>query len=341
MKELWLLYHPAMKRARSGHVGLIVLDRTEEEVKEDSYFSLYHAWLPSEVRRIPWLDRFSSSIPSTTVTTYQEDIIMRGQSWRRTIDENGVEDETVQDLIAGLKRLDENKKQDYFSRGQYDYAYRLPEDQFDIDKLIKHFKNTAEIARWAFIGRITRGIFFDPTAYNCCSAIESALEKGHRSSIQNEKLQELSYVGKKALRLGYFFAILFSSDVSFTFQNPLMTLFFLPALYFILQNLKNTYDFITMNDFKMTAIGSLNAQKVFMLTTILGAINLIFMPFTSDIVSDTLSYPINTVRRIEKKYGAIRYNAKDANLPRFQFSGLALPTSENEKKSLVQLNFAS
>ena len=315
IRTVWLLYQPPMEKARTGHAGLLITQKIDNGVKAIYYFSLYHALLPSEVRKMSWGQRFSTSIPATTISSYEDDVVMRGQSWVRMVDENKREDEAVQHLIANLT-TDSSLREKYFNRGAYQYAIRLPAS-INVDVVMTELERIKNTVWWAMVGPITRSLYLDPVAYNCCSAIDSALQKGMQKPYQKGATGDLIEVTKKVLSFTYFMAILFSPDVAFSAENPATALWFVPAIYLVLQAVREAFSFVFMNNLNATPLGKIDKNKACLLSAIFSVMNVVTMPFVTR-ATDALIYPTSLAKKVEKKYGGEVFNAGLVDLPRLE-----------------------
>ncbi|MDP1573915.1 MAG: hypothetical protein Q8L78_03145 [Coxiellaceae bacterium] len=314
-KTVLLLYHPPMGTARTGHVGLLVTQEIDDTVKAVYYFSLYHALLPSAIRKMSWGERVSTSVPSTTVSSYEADVVMRGRSWVRMMDENKRENETVQDLMATLP-IESELRETYFNRGVYKHTLRLPHS-IDTDAVIAELERIKNTASWALVGPITRSLFWDATAYNCCSAVDAALQKGMQKPYQKGSLGSLIETSKKTLYMMYFMTILFSPDVTLSRDDPAMALWFVPAIYLVIQALRDTFNFIFMNDLTLTPLGKIEGAKLYFLSAFFSVMNLLCMPLAVR-ATDAFIYPTSLARKVEKEYGGELSNAGFVDLPRLE-----------------------
>lgn len=311
-RVLWLLYHPPKPKVVTGHVGLLVTNNSEGYVKAVFYYSLYHACLPSDIRKHGKPKLLQLSFPAMPVYSYEDDVIMRGQSWTRIEDHNQRENETVQDLIRTLP-TDEQTRKAYFERGAYDYAIRLSSD-IDIDVVIKKLLRTQEIGNWALQGPVTQNIFLDLTAYNCCSAIDIALEEGAKRPWQRGALGEMLAVGQVVTRLFYFVLLLSFSNPVAELSAQCSFLWFAPFLYMLINSLNNAYDFIFCNDFACTPLGKLEGKKLGAISAFFTMMNILFLPITSD-ATRAIAFPNNMARVATQYFGGRLFEARNANLP--------------------------
>lgn len=313
---VYLLYHPPMNIARTGHAGLLVLRLHDGPVTLQDvicFFSFYHNVKPSDVRATIGTPQMLDSCSSYTVASYADELIMRGQSWKR-LSNREKEDIAVGDLLQSLP-TDPISRESCFEAGKYKFAIRLP-DAIDSKSVIAELERIKNSANWAAFGNISRYFCFDWTAYNCCSAIDSALQKGMRKSPDISKTEEMMMLAKMVLWMMYFSIISFSPEIKLFSDNPLTVVCFLPALVRVLESIHNAHRYI--NDLLKMSKGEpsftlwLSVNAVCYLTALLGA------PFSADANSDLFMNPVRLARKAEEQYGATVFASSDVALPQLR-----------------------
>lgn len=212
--------------SRTGHSAIAV---TQGD-KIIRYLSLYHGVTPDDVRKIPASQRLKS-IVGCAVDSYHADIVMRGQSHART-ERSEKENMSVPELIRTLP-TDELRVADYFARGQYHYALKVPNNRINAFKVIEALDEitAARYIPWAMVAPL--GKIYDSRSHNCCSAIRHALNVGTGAA-----RREIPMMLTKA-----FFTV-----AALTFygmrssDEPASTLFYLPMLYFVTQLMRAIYN---------------------------------------------------------------------------------------------------
>ncbi|MCX7124427.1 MAG: hypothetical protein NTU49_01475 [Gammaproteobacteria bacterium] len=311
--SVYLLFHPPMDKARTGHCGLLFAKQTASGPETIYYFSPYHDLKPDTIRRKSAMECLES-VASYAVLSYVDDVVMRGRSWERMIDLKLRENESVRELIDSLP-TDPALQERYFNRGRFKYAVQLLES-FDAKAAIEESARIEEIFNWAMFGEFTRSFLMDSTAYNCCSGIESALAVGsHKKNIS--RFSEIVDVSKKALWTAYFSAILFSRDITFSTDNPLKMLFFLPFIVRLAQCINNAR--LYMNDI-LAMRGNESNLVVACIRLTVYLVNLLGAPLMTDACSSAFTFPANLVRRAQFEYGGKLMNTGLAALPEPVFS---------------------
>lgn len=314
---VWLLYHPPMKGARTGHAGLLV---TKDVLNEQEnlyrtavyYFSMYHDWYPDNVRNLGGR-LLTTSIPAFVVDDYQSDVMMRGQSWERIIDRKEKENEPVRDLVAGLPQ-DAETQERLFVRGAYQYAIRL--DKLNPHAVMHELERIKSFANWAYMPQVTSKFCLDLSAYNCSSAIDDALYQGTLKPYQRGGLGEMLHVFSMTTRFFYFMVML-SSLLNGHIGSALEKgIFYAPAVLLLLNALKSAVDFIRLYDLNVTPLGQLRGTKLYALVTFLSAVNMLGLPFTNRGI-DLLIDPTGLASKAQKVYGGKLFSSGFVDLPKF------------------------
>lgn len=305
-----LLYHPPMQGARTGHCGLLITAKNDPK-NVILYFSLYHNYKPSEVRKKSWPEKFHA-IDAAVVDSYKDDVLMRGQSWDR-LDKKEEEDISVGALLKTLPNSLKIKKI-FLQKGQFKHALSL--SSIDAEAVFDEMNRIKQTAKWAMFAPLSQFLFQDKNAYNCCSAIRVALEKGqsHTMSAQSAAFIQFSTLIACAAM------ILFSMIPILSLDNPTTALLYSPFLYLTLQlahSIKNAYHY--SNDLMLMAkhTGKISLSTQFMAYSICMLINVLGSPFSRNMSSQLFTFPSDLYRMAQALEGqAERKSEKHSNFAR-------------------------
>ena len=281
--DIYFLYSDPVEGMRTGHAALALV-RGGEIV---CYFSMYHTRLPDEVRKMSLWQRFTCAIPAYFVTSYEKDVVQRGQSITR-FQNNEKENITVPDILKTLEQLDEKTKREYFKLGQFHHAIRLPDDLFDFYRVrleLDYLRWPQSSTAWTLCAPFTT-IFFNYKAHNCCSAITHALQRS-----TNERKPESPPVLMKVLYFAYF-AILYALRDSMI-ERSLLTLLYLPALYplfHLLQTMNNARIYV-QDLAKMAKQGGPDIVTFTMVYLFCTIVNILGSPFSDNRCLELFSFP--------------------------------------------------
>lgn len=278
--DIYFLYSDPVEGSRTGHAALAVT-RGNEIIQ---YFSMYHAWLPDQIRKLSTVARFTTAIPSSFVTAYDQDVIMRGQSSFR-FQNREKEEITVPDILNELKKLDDEKKERYFNLGQFHHALKISDRIVNPSVLIEMLNGMTDI-RWAMCSPFTR-LFFDNKARNCCSAINEALSASKR----NESPSVLpAMMPTKAFLVACIFAFygMYASDEKT--NSSLGHLLMLYPLFLAIQSLYYAHLYVT--DLKaMAKKGGPDLATLSMVYLLCGTVNILGSPFTENMCATLFLFP--------------------------------------------------
>lgn len=281
--EIYLLYSDPVEGMRTGHAALALV-YNEKIIR---YFSMYHTEQPDVVRHLSIWHRFTSSIPAYFVTSYENDVVMRGQSIKR-FDDQEKENISVPDILDALNRLDPETKRQYFNRGQFHHALKLEVNVFQwsaVFAILKNLMDSRSSTAWTLCAPFTT-IFFDSTAHNCCSVITKAL---HYTSEEREP--DSPSILMKVFYIAYFIMLY---TAYFSMQDSVFfPIICLPALYPILLLLRSINNArLYVNDLaKMAKQGGPDIFTLTMVSLFCVTVNLLGSPFSDNACFALLSFP--------------------------------------------------
>ncbi len=290
--DIYFLYSDPTEGSRTGHAAIAVT-RDGEIVR---YFSMYHAWLPDQIRKLSTVARLTTSIPSSFVTSYEQDVIMRGQSSFK-FQHKEKEEVSVPDILKELPNLNNVTRERYFNLGQFHHALKITDRVIDPYVLIKMLDEIAEIRNsvsWAMCSPFTR-FFFDKSAHNCCSAISDALSVSKRDKSPSALTVMMM---TKACVVACIFAFYGMPARNEQAAAPLLS--YLPMLYplfLVMQSLYYAHLYVT--DLKaMAKRGGPDLATLSMVYFLCGTVNVLGSPFTNNACLALFVFPGALARSI-------------------------------------------
>lgn len=282
--DIYFLYSDPAEGSRTGHAAIAVL----RDGKIARYFSMYHAILPDKLRHLSVTARFTRSIESHFVDSYEDDVVMRGQSKVR-FEKQEKENISVPDILKNLRQLDSDTRAHYFNLGQFHHALKLPNELFNPFLLVESLDQISDIRNsiaWAMCSPFTR-FFFDAKAYNCCSAIVQALMVSGKDEL-NAGAQLVLVIARVffvACAAAYSFRLTENQDNAF--------LNYLPMLYSLLLALLSIYHaYHYVQDLKAMAkkdgpdFKTLSAVYIFCMV-----VNIVGSPFSDNACAALFLFP--------------------------------------------------
>ena len=182
----YLLYAHPIKGARTGHCAFLVAKENFElsidnlHLLDDDnvayYFSMYPDVTPDELRQKPYHVLAALGLPPYTVSSYSQDLIMRGQSRTRCANEER-EEINISNLIRTLPERHSEKGEEYFQVGQYDTLVELP-PHLNLEKTVACLVEIQQKATWGMFSPLPQHLTRNPNIHNCCSSVRHALRVG-------------------------------------------------------------------------------------------------------------------------------------------------------------------
>lgn len=289
--DIYFLYSDPTEGSRTGHAAIAVT-RGGEMVR---YFSMYHAWLPDQIRQLSITARLTALIPSSFVTAYEDDVVMRGQSYVR-FQRKEKENITVPNILSALPNLDETTRALYFNHGQFHHTLKLSDNVIDPYALIEMLDEMTDIRNnvsWTMFSPLT-SFFFNQKSYNCCSAIERALSVSKKD--ESRSALPAMMIARAFLAV-YVFAFYGMRSANEENVAPLHYLPLLYPLFLVIQSLYHAHRYVS----DLTAMAKKDGPDFITLSLVYllcATINVLGSPFSKNACHALFVFPNALARSI-------------------------------------------
>lgn len=334
-QETAYLLHKAPEdgKSRTGHAAFVILKpgfkitSTNIGTLDDSqisyFFSMYHSLKPSEARNKGKLSLALHGLPAATVSSYETDLIMRGQTIYR-YSQGDKENIGVNELVKALLERKPEKWQEYAALGQYDSFVALPE-KLDIAKTIASLEKIKKTADWGMFAPAPSYALHKQPVENCCSAIAKSLKAGGIDIDPSHGLIKLPTTISISLWAAYFTTIALSVE-STTIQEEKTNLFMLLPMIYAAHKLanslsngqqyfhdlremehkpkKNTAEIEKREGPKAQQSPSLPAYVVYTINSLCLITNVAFFLATQNAMQKTFLFPSSLFTAVKKVKGA-------------------------------------